>query len=76
MKPSDLIRYALSLKGPDGIVVGTDSMEVLKVNLEILRNFEPLEDSVMKEMTMQLAPFYNHEGLPWMNPGYQDGQWI
>jgi len=31
---TDLIRYALSLKGPDGIVVGIDSINVVKSNLD------------------------------------------
>lgn len=71
----DLIRYALSLKGPDGIVLGMDSLEVVKSNLEILRNFKPMEEAKMKEMSMQLSPFYNHENLPWMQQGYCDGNW-
>lgn len=75
LDPKDLIRYALSLKGPDGIVLGMDSLEVVKSNLEILRNFKPMEESRMKEMAMQLTPFYNHENLPWMQQGYCDGNW-
>ena len=73
--PKDLVRYALSLKGPDGIVLGMDSMDVVKSNLEILRNFKPMEDAKMKEMADQLKPFYNHQNLPWMKPGYCDGNW-
>lgn len=75
LDPRELIRFALSLKGPDGIVVGTDSLEVLKTNLEILRNFKPLGENRMKELAQQLTPFYNHENLPWMSPGYYDGNW-
>jgi hypothetical protein len=71
----DLVRYALSLKGPDGIVLGMDSLEVVKSNLEILRNFKPFNDAKMQEMAMQLSPFYNHENLPWMKSGYNDGNW-
>jgi len=65
----------LSLKGPDGIVLGMDSLEVVKSNLEILRNFKPMDETKMKEMAMQLTPFYNHENLPWMQQGYCDGNW-
>lgn len=75
LDPRDLIRYALSLKGPDGIVVGMDSVAVVKSNIEILRNFKPLEDSRMKELALQLQPFYEHKNLPWMQPGYHDGYW-
>ncbi len=75
LDPKDLIRYALSLKGPDGIVLGMDSMEVVKSNLEILRNFKPMEETRMKEIALLLTPFYNHQNLPWMNPNYHDGNW-
>lgn len=75
LDPRDLVRYALSLKGPDGIVLGMDSMEVVKSNLGILRNFKPMDDAKMKTMAMQLTPFFNHENLPWMRPGYCDGNW-
>jgi len=75
LKPEELVRYALSLKGPDGIIVGMDSMAVVKSNLEILRNFKPMNEDEMNEMAQQLLPFYNHENLPWMRPGYCDGNW-
>jgi predicted aldo/keto reductase-like oxidoreductase len=75
LHPEDLVRYALSLKGPDVIVLGLDSIEVVKSNLEILRNFKPMGEAKMKEMAMELAPFYNHENLPWMQQGYHDGPW-
>jgi uncharacterized protein len=75
LDPVELIRYALTLKGPDGIVVGMDSLDVVKSNLEILRNFKPLDEARMSELAMQLAPFHNHGSLPWMRPGYCDGKW-
>lgn len=75
LSPVDLVRYALSLDGPDALVLGMDSIEVVKSNLEILRNFKPMEETRMKEMAMQLQPFYRHENLPWMNSGYCDGNW-
>ena len=75
LDPKDLVRYALSLDGPSGIVLGMDSIDVVKSNLEILRNFKPMDGIKMKQMSMQLLPFYNHENLPWMKPGYNDGNW-
>lgn len=72
---TDLIRYALSLEGPHGLVVGMDSLAVVKSNLELLKNFTPMNESEMKTMAQQLTPFYHHQKLPWMNPGYHDGQW-
>jgi len=73
MDINDLVRFALSLKGPKGVVVGMDSMEVVKANLEILRNFTPLSDDKMKKLAMTLTPFFNHKNLEWMRPGYHDG---
>jgi uncharacterized protein len=76
LNAKDLICFALSLKGPDGIAVGMDSMEVVQSNLEILRNFKPMEDFRMKELAQQLTPFYQHENLPWMQEEYCDGNWV
>jgi predicted aldo/keto reductase-like oxidoreductase len=76
LMPSDLVRFALSLKGPDGIVVGIDSMEVLKSNLEILRNFTPMNESEMNTFALQMQPFYHSAALPWKQTGYHDGRWV
>lgn len=73
--PADLVRYALSLKDPDGIVLGMESLEVVKSNLEILRHFQPLDETGMQKITLHLAPYFSHQNLPWMKPGYCDGQW-
>jgi uncharacterized protein len=75
LDPEDLIKYALSLKGPDGIVVGMDSLEAVSSNLKILQNFRPLNNSRMKELAYQLQPFYLSRELPWMKHNYQDGNW-
>jgi len=76
LKPTDLIRYALSLKEADGIVLGTDSKEVVDSNVEILKNFETMPQAEMDKITAQLAPFFRHENVPWVEPGYQDGNWV
>jgi predicted aldo/keto reductase-like oxidoreductase len=75
LKATDLVRYALSLDGPDALALGMDSLEVVKSNLEILRNFQKMPAERMQELAMQLAPFYRHENLPWMQKGYCDGNW-
>ncbi len=72
---TDLIRFALSLKGPSGLAVGMDSLEVVKSNLEILRNFTPMSEEEKRVFAQNLSPFFNHENLEWMNPEYQDGNW-
>ena len=71
----DLVRYALSLENADAVAVGMDSIAVVESNLEILRNFEKLSPERMKELALQLEPFYRHENLPWMQPDYRDGNW-
>lgn len=71
----DLIRYAMSLKGPDAVVIGMDSKSVVDSNLEILRGFSPFSSDEMKEMAVRLEPFYHHENLPWMQDNYLDGMW-
>jgi uncharacterized protein len=69
----DLARYALSLENVNAAVIGTDSLAVLKENIDIVKYFKPLNDSEMREMQTALAPFYRHEKLVWMQPWYQDG---
>jgi len=76
LNTKDLINYGLSLKGPDVIVLGLDSIDVVKSNIEILRNFTPMDDTKMQEMAMELTPFFNHENLPWMQDGYCDGNYV
>ena len=69
----DLVRYALTLKDFHMINIGMDSMEVLNANLEILRNFSPLEEEKMKELRLALEPFHRGHKLAWLQPSYQDG---
>ncbi len=75
LEPEELIRYALSLKETDGVVLGTDSKEVVDSNVGILKNFETMSQAHMDRITARLAPFYRHENIPWMNPSYKDGHW-
>ena len=69
----DLVRYALSLKDFHMINIGMDSMEVMNANLDILRDFSPLEEEKMQEIRLALQPFYRGHRLAWMQPSYQDG---
>jgi predicted aldo/keto reductase-like oxidoreductase len=70
---SDLVRYALSLKDFDMINIGIDSMEVLRANLQIFSEFEPLDEPEMEAIRMALQPFFRSRRLPWMQAGYRDG---
>jgi len=76
LKTTDLIRFALSLNGPHGVIVGMDSMDVVKSNLQILRNFVPMNAEEKEVMAQNLSPFFRHENLEWMSPEYHDGNWI
>jgi len=71
----DLINYALSLNQFHMINVGMDSMEVVKSNIQIVKDFKPLDDEKMKEIRLALQPFYRNRGerLAWMQSDYVDG---
>ncbi len=69
----NLVRYALTLEDFHMINIGMDSMEVLKHNLEIIRDFNPLDEEKMEEIRMALQPFYSGRNLAWMKPSYVDG---
>lgn len=69
----ELIRFALSLEGPDGIAVGMDSMKVVESNLDLLRNFIPMNADERSKYAMLLSPYFRHENLEWMSQGYFDG---
>lgn len=73
LKAEDLVRYALSLDGPTGIAIGMDSKKVVDSNLQILRNFRPMDKQEMTRYAMILSPFFRHENLEWMKTGYHDG---
>ena len=76
LQVKDLIRYALSLEHVNAAVIGTDSMEVLKQNIELIKNFRPMSEQEMIQIRSALAPFYRHEKLEWMHEPYRDGYWV
>lgn len=71
----ELVRYALSLDGPNGIAVGMDSKKVVESNLNLLRNFKPMGAAEKLKYTSILSPYFRHENLEWMSSGYHDGYW-
>lgn len=73
LDPDELVRYALSLEHGHAAVIGTDSMEVLKKNLIMARDFTPMQSDRMERMRRTLEPFLAGQNLPWMRPGYVDG---
>jgi aryl-alcohol dehydrogenase-like predicted oxidoreductase len=73
VNPGELIRYALSLPHVHAAVIGTDSLDVLKKNIELARNFELMSQETMRHMHSVLSPFFTGRNLPWMSPDYLDG---
>lgn len=53
-----LIRYALSLDGPDAVCLGMDSIEVVKSNIDILKHFRKYSAEEMQALSRELGPFY------------------
>ncbi|NIM48935.1 MAG: aldo/keto reductase [Gemmatimonadales bacterium] len=69
----ELLRYALSLEHVTAAVIGTDSIEVVRQNTELIRNFERLSAPEMERISGTLEPLFNSGRLAWMRPGYRDG---
>jgi predicted aldo/keto reductase-like oxidoreductase len=70
----DLLRYALSLPLVHSAVVGTDSVEVVRRNAALLGNFRPLAPREMQALAVKIEPFMAGNHMPWMRPGYRDGE--
>ncbi len=73
VSPAELIRYALSLEYVHAAVIGTDSLDVVKKNAELLKNFQPMTAEEMQGIKAHLEPFFRGKQLPWMHPDYTDG---
>ena len=73
LSADELIRYALSLERPHVAVIGTDSLEVVDKNRELLMNFTRMSPEGMAKIRGELTPLFASNELPWMQPGYVDG---
>jgi predicted aldo/keto reductase-like oxidoreductase len=71
--PEELIRYALSLEHVSAAAIGMDSLDVLKKNIDLAKNFQKMSPAEMQNMTATLRPFFKGQNLFWMNPKYTDG---
>ncbi len=71
--PETLVRYALSLEHVTAAVIGTDSLDVVRQNLELVRSFEPLGTADMERIGRDLRPFFESRHLPWLHDDYHDG---
>jgi aryl-alcohol dehydrogenase-like predicted oxidoreductase len=73
LSSTDLINYSLSLKQAHVAVLGIDSMDVLKQNIALLKDFKPLNARKVEKIRLLLSPFFRHENVAWMRPDYRDG---
>lgn len=71
--PAMLLRYSLSLDNISIANIGTDNIDILNKNLDVIRNFQPLDKGQMQQIEAALDPFIRHKNLEWMQPGYVDG---
>ncbi len=76
LTPTELLRYALSLPSVHAAVIGTDSLDVVRRNAELLRTFTPLAASEADRIRDVLSPFFAGRNLPWMDPAYRDGHHV
>lgn len=73
ISPEELIRYALSLEHATAAAVGIDSLEVLKKNITLVRNFRKMSSKEMQKIGKNLESFFAGTHMEWMKPGYTDG---
>jgi predicted aldo/keto reductase-like oxidoreductase len=73
LSAEELIRYALSLQYVQCAVIGIDSLEVLKKNIALLKDFKKMKPEEMEKIQVALEPFFEGQNLAWMQPGYTDG---
>ncbi|MEE9369000.1 MAG: aldo/keto reductase [Pontiella sp.] len=73
-KPSELIRYALSLPGVSTAIVGTGEVPHVEANAELATNFRAMDEMNRKSLSKKVA-MNIPTGLPqpWDLPGYEDG---
>lgn len=71
--PEELIRYALSLEHAHVAVIGIDSLEVLKENINLVKNFTKMNQQEMQKIAAHLKPFFEGKAFEWMHPSYTDG---
>ncbi len=73
LKGSDLIRYALGLKGIQCGVVGLDTEAHLRENLKMATGFKPLSAEESASLHRRANEALVNIPTPWERPGYQDG---
>jgi uncharacterized protein len=74
-KADDLIKYALSINGPSGLVIGVDSLQNIYSNIEILNSIRPLTMQDSNKLSKSLILLNNSQQFEWIKPHYEDGNW-
>lgn len=74
IKGTDLVRYALSLKGICVAIVGCDTVAHLDDNARMATNFTPLTRAEKLAMNDHVQLVLGDETPRWLTPGYYDGK--
>jgi len=73
LSPRELVHYALSLDNVAAAVIGTDSVDVVDQNVDLMKTFERLSPDEMQRIGRKLQTVCDGGRLAWMQPGYTDG---
>jgi len=73
LKGTDLIRYAMSLKGVHTTIVGLDTIAHLDENAAMATGFKPLKSRQRAAITREAQLALGNYPAPWDMPGYTDG---
>lgn len=73
LRGSELIRYALSLRGVHSAVVGLDTAAHLEENVKMAAQFKPMPAASRNAMHQHASRSLAGLIAPWDRPGYADG---
>lgn len=65
------LRYAFGLP-IDTAVVGMETMEQLRKNLSVAKDYRPLSDEERLELFREVLPIVTPEGVPWKAEDWND----
>ena len=74
LRPTELLRYALSLDGVNTVIVGLDSPHHLDENAAVASNFRPMKQARRDELSRRAQSALAGVPPPWDRPGYLDGR--
>jgi aryl-alcohol dehydrogenase-like predicted oxidoreductase len=74
LRPTELLRYALSLDGVNTVIVGLDSPRHLDENAAVASNFRPMKQARRDELSRRAKRALAGVLPPWDRPGYLDGR--